>query len=119
MNFEDLKQYCLNKKCVTMDFPFDENTLVFRVGGKMFLLTNISDPKFKINLKCDPILAQYLRQEYTSITPGYHMNKRHWNTVSINENMPVEKLLWMIDMSYDLVLKSLRKADREMIINSN
>jgi predicted DNA-binding protein (MmcQ/YjbR family) len=118
MNFETLKQYCLYKKCVTMDFPFDDNTLVFRVGGKMFLLTNINDPNLKINLKCDPFIAESLRQEYSSITPGYHMNKRHWNTVAVDENIPNERLLWMIDMSYDLVLKSLKKADREFIINS-
>jgi predicted DNA-binding protein (MmcQ/YjbR family) len=118
MDFESLKQYCSNKKCVTMDFPFDDNTLVFRIGGKMFLLANINEPKFKITLKCDPLMAESLRQEYTSVIPGYHMNKRNWNTVSIDGSIPNEKLLWMIDMSYDLVLKSLKKADREQIINS-
>jgi predicted DNA-binding protein (MmcQ/YjbR family) len=105
-------------KCVTMDFPFDDNTLVFRVGGKMFLLTNINDPKLRINLKCDPLIAESLRQEHTSVIPGYHMNKRHWNTVFIDGSIPKEKLLWMIDMSYDLVFKSLKKADRELIINN-
>jgi predicted DNA-binding protein (MmcQ/YjbR family) len=118
MDFEDVKQYCLNKKSVTMDFPFDENTLVFRVGGKIFLLTNINKPDLSINLKCDPLLAASLRQEYASITPGYHMNKRHWNTVAVDGSIPTEKILWMIDMSYDLVLKSLKKSDRELILNS-
>lgn len=119
LDFEGLKKYCLNKKGAFEDFPFDNCTLVFKVGGKMFVLTNIDCKPLYVNLKCDPFLCDVLRQEHTSIKPGYHMAKRHWNTVMLDGSIPDAKIYWMIDMSYELVLKSLRKVDREEIMNGD
>lgn len=115
MNFDELKSYCLKKKGVVVDFPFDTQTLVFRVGSKMFALTNMNKFPLQVNLKCEPYLAEELRSEFTSIKPGYHMNKKHWNTVVIDGTLDDGKLFWMIDMSYKLVFNSLKKADRKRI----
>jgi len=84
MNVGDIREYCLLKKGVTEEFPFDEETIVFKVMGKIFLLTNINDPEISVNLKCDPEKAIELREKYESVRPGYHMNKKHWNTVIID-----------------------------------
>ena len=80
MNIESLREYCISKKNVTESFPFGEDTLVFKTDGKIFALVNL-DGDLSINLKCDPALAIELRERYSSVTPGYHMNKKHWNTV--------------------------------------
>lgn len=117
MNLETLKSYCLRKKGVVEDFPFDTETLVFKVGSKMFALTNLNKSPLQINLKCDPYAAEELRSEFPSITPGFHMNKKHWNTVVIDGTLDEGKIFWMIDMSYNLVFNSLRKIDREKINN--
>ncbi|KAF2956331.1 MmcQ/YjbR family DNA-binding protein [Marinitoga sp. 38H-ov] len=118
MDLENLKEYCLNKKGVWIDFPFDEENMVFKVGSKMFALTNINSERFWVNLKCDPFLSEKLREEYKGIIPGYHMNKKHWNTVYINEDVPDEKIKWLIDISYDLVFKSLKKSEKDEIKGS-
>lgn len=115
MNIEELREYCIAKKGVTEGFPFDEVTLVFKVGGKMFALTNLDgDPS--VNLKCDPEKAIDLREQYSSIVPGYHMNKTHWNTIymdgSINDNLLKE----LIDLSYKLILDSLPKSKRAEVL---
>lgn len=115
MNLETFKNYCLSKKGVVEDFPFDAETLVFRVGSKMFALTNLNKSPLQVNLKCDPYLALELRSEFESIKPGYHMNKKHWNTVTIDGTLDEGKIFWMLDMSYDLVFKSLKKIERERI----
>jgi predicted DNA-binding protein (MmcQ/YjbR family) len=115
MNVDDLISYCRDKKGETDDFPFDESTLVFRVGGKIFALTSIDDEESRVNLKCDPELAVILRDEFSSVIPGYHMNKKHWNTVYLSGDVSQEKLKWMIDNSYDLVFASLKKSERERI----
>ncbi len=115
MNFDELKSYCLKKKGVVEDFPFDTETLVFRVGSKMFALTNMNKFPLQVNLKCEPYLAEELRSEFSSIKPGYHMNKKHWNTEVIDGTLDDGKLFWMIDMSYKLVFNSLKKADRKRI----
>ena len=81
INLEEIRMYCLQKKGVTEDFPFDEETLVFKVMGKLFLLTNINDVEISVNLKCNPELAIELREQYESVQLGYHMNKKMWNTV--------------------------------------
>lgn len=117
VDFNTLKKYCLSKKGVFEDFPFDNCTLVFKVGGKMFALTNIDCMPLHVNLKCDPFLCEALRQEYASVKPGYHMAKKYWNTVVMDDSIPDEKVFWMIDMSYDLVFKGLRKQEREAITN--
>ncbi|MBN2571991.1 MAG: MmcQ/YjbR family DNA-binding protein [Ignavibacteriales bacterium] len=112
MIFEKIREYCLKKKGVTEDFPFDERTLVFRVMGKMFLLTDL-EPPFYINIKCDPEKAIELRERYEGVTPGYHMNKNHWNTIDLNSNIPIREIFNWIDHSYELVLLGLSKKERE------
>lgn len=112
MDLKQFKSYCLSKKGVTEAFPFDEETLVLKVGPKMFALTNINTPILEVNLKCDPFMSQDLRKEYSSIKPGYHMNKTHWNTVTVDGTVPEDKLLFLIDLSYDLVFKSLKKSEK-------
>lgn len=116
MKLKSLRDYCLNKTGVYETFPFDEETLVFKVGSKMFALTNIKTDKLFVNLKCDPDMADGLRRDYTFIKPGYHMNKRHWNTVELSEASDEEFICWMIDNSYDLVFKSLKKNEKEEIL---
>lgn len=113
MNIESFREYCLKKNGVTEEFPFDENTLVFKVGGKIFALTDLVDLPFRVNLKCDPETAAELRERYDSVQPGYHMNKKHWNTVLFDGSIPVSELKKMIDDSYSLVLKRLKKSLRE------
>ena len=117
MDLKTVIDHCRKKKGVTEDFPFDEETLCIRVGNKIFLLTIIHGDPLDINLKCDPLLAIDLRDEFGSIRPGYHMNKVHWNTVTLDGSVPKERILWMIDHSYDLVFNKLKKADRDRISN--
>jgi len=102
MNIESLRDYCLGKKNVTESFPFGEDTLVFKVDGKIFALANL-DGDLSINLKCDPALAIDLRERYSSVIPGYHMNKKHWNTINLNGTIPEKEILGWIDHSYTLV----------------
>ena len=106
MNIEKLRDYCLSKAGVTESFPFDENTLVFKVGGKMFLLTDLVD-ELSMNVKCDPELAIELRERYPEVTPGYHMNKKYWNTIMLKGDIPESILLEWIDHSYQLVFDAL------------
>ena len=119
MHIESFRNYCLNKKGVTEDFPFDDKTLVFKVMGKMFALAGLEWEEFSANLKCDPDWAIELREEYgDDIQPGYHMSKKHWNTVRFEGGDLEEKMLKeLIDHSYDLVVKGLRKKDREALEN--
>jgi len=113
MNIEEFRDYCLNKKGVEETFPFGEQTLVFKVMGKMFALTGLENEIFKVNLKCNPERAIELREEYEDIQPGWHMSKKHWNTVTNNSDVPDQLLQEMIDQSYDLVVKSLTKKLRD------
>ena len=115
MNIEDFRDYCLRKPMVTESFPFDATTLVFKVGGKMFALTGLDDPEFKVNLKCDPDWAVELREEYPSIRPGWHMNKQHWNTVVVDGSFSAELFRELIDHSYALIVSSLPREVREQI----
>jgi len=117
MDLELLRKYCLNKPWATEDMPFGEDVLVFRVGGKMFALVALDEVPSRVNLKCDPDLALDLRDRYEQVTPGYHMNKKHWNTVEIDGGIPITDLRKMIDHSYELVTKSLSKADRKKLKN--
>lgn len=107
MDIEAFRTYCLQKKCTTESFPFDESTLVFKVMGKMFALANL-EGDFTVNLKCDPDLALELREAYEAVTPGYHMSKVHWNTILVSE-VPVNKLKEWTDHSYNLVYDALPK----------
>ena len=111
MNIDDFRDYCLDKKGVTESFPFDKKTLVFKVG-KMFALTDVEGFQ-SINLKCDPERAVELRETYQGVIPGYHMNKTHWNTVSVNSDVPEKLILELINHSYELVAKSLTKKQRD------
>jgi predicted DNA-binding protein (MmcQ/YjbR family) len=112
MNIEFFREYCLSKSGVTEDTPFDPNTLCFRVGNKIFAIIDID--KFEsVNLKCDPEKAILLREKHNGITPGYHMNKKHWNTVSCDGSVPTPLLLELVDHSYNLVFSSLPKKIRE------
>ena len=109
MNIEYIREYCLAKKGTTEGFPFDETTLVFKVMGKMFFLTGLNREPTQINLKCDPEYALELRDQYSDITGGYHMSKKHWNTVVIEGALEDKMILSLIDHSYNLVVKSLTK----------
>jgi predicted DNA-binding protein (MmcQ/YjbR family) len=111
MNIEQIREYCLKKKGVTEEFPFDEETLVFKVAGKIFLLASLESIPLQINLKCDPEKAIELREEYESVQPGYHMNKKHWNTIIFDGTVPTKKILEWIDDSYNLVVAGLKKSD--------
>ncbi len=119
MNIEELRKYCISKKGVTEDFPFDVDTLVFKVLGKMFALVGLKKweaGEKAINLKCDPEYAQELRAEYSSIRAGYHMSKKHWNTLYIQEGELSPKFICaLIDHSYDMVVKGMPKKMRESL----
>lgn len=114
MNAEDIRDYCLSKPSVTESFPFDDVTLVFKVMNKMFALTSL-DGDLRINLKCDPEKAILLREQYPSVTPGFHMNKKHWNSVLVDSLISDRLIKKWIDDSYDLVVRSLpRKMQLEL-----
>lgn len=108
MHIEQLRDYCLAKKGVEETFPFGEDTLVFKVMGKMFAVTSLSEP-VSVNLKCNPEKAIELRASFGAVKPGYHMNKTHWNTISYNEDVSDALILELIDHSYQLVVSSLTK----------
>jgi predicted DNA-binding protein (MmcQ/YjbR family) len=118
MNIQQLYEFCLSKKGVTEHFPFDEDTLVFKVGGKMFCLASLKEWEAgnpSLNLKCNPERAIELREQYEAIKPGYHMSNVHWNTVSVNTDVPQKVLIDLINHSYDLVFSSLTKKLQEEI----
>ena len=112
MNIEDFREYCVRKPGVTEEFPFDEVTLVFKVMGKMFALTNL-DGDWSLALKCDPQRAIDLREQFPAIQPGYHMSKVHWNTVMMDGSLPQPLVLEMIDHSYQLVVGKLPKKVKD------
>lgn len=109
MDIEQLRNYCIDKKGVEECFPFDEETLVFKVMGKMFLLVGIDSKPVEFNVKCDPELAIQLREKYDCVRPGFHMSKTHWNTVVCDGSVPKKTLKEWIDHSYDEVVKGLTK----------
>jgi len=113
INIEEVRDYCLAKPCVTEGFPFDEKSLVFKVCNKMFAILSL-DEDFRINLKCNPEKAVKLREEYSEIIPGYHMNKKHWNTVDLEGKLKADFVKQLIDDSYNLVFKSLPKKIRDL-----
>ena len=111
MTREEYREYCLSKNGVIEDFPFDETTVVYKVGGKMFTL---ADTDFKrINIKCHPDEAIILREKYPSVIPGYHMNKQHWNTVNLDGSIEDELIYGWLDDAYDLVVAKLTKKRRQ------
>jgi predicted DNA-binding protein (MmcQ/YjbR family) len=115
MDTVEFREYCMTKSDVTEGMPFGETVLVFKVAGKMFALVSLDEVPATANLKCDPDLALDLRDRYEQVRPGYHMNKKHWNTVEIEAGIPEAELRKMIDHSYDLVVQSLPRASRSKI----
>lgn len=113
MDIEQLRDYCLKLKDATEEFPFGNETLVFKVKGKIFLLCGLDNDPLQFNAKCDPDRAEELREQYPAIIPGYHMNKKHWNTVMVDGSLSNAMLRELIDHSYHLVYKSLPKKLRE------
>jgi predicted DNA-binding protein (MmcQ/YjbR family) len=118
MDIENFRDYCLSKPETEECLPFDENTLAFKVCGKIFALTDLASAEFSVNLKSDPEKAIELRAEYDEVQAGYHMNKKHWNTVNFEGRISNKLLTEMIDDSYLLVVQSLKKADRERILTA-
>ena len=114
MNIEELREYCISKDFTTEELPFGPDTLVFKVGGKVFLLVGLDQVEdLRFNVKCDPEYAVELREKYEhTVFPGYHMNKKHWNTVVVNRQLGDDKLLELINHSYELVFQSLPKSVR-------
>src|SRR6266516_5793075 len=119
MDLAQFREYCLSKPRATEGTPFGPDVLVFKVGGKMFALAALDDVPATVNLKCDPDLALDLRDRYDEVRPGYHMNKKHWNTVEIQGAIPHVELRKMIDHSYDLVAKSLPKPRARVAARSS
>ncbi|MEW5733283.1 MAG: MmcQ/YjbR family DNA-binding protein [Thermodesulfobacteriota bacterium] len=115
MDFEEAVAHLAVKKGAEKDFPFGPEVLVFKVMGKMFALMGLDADPVSINLKCDPTRAEMLRELFPAVTPGYHMNKKHWITVTLDGSVPDEEVRAMMDDSYDLVVKGLGKADRERL----
>lgn len=109
MNIEEFRDYCLSKKYVTECFPFDEKTLVFKVAGKMFALSGLEHQPSTVNLKCDPEKAIELREEFSDVIEGFHMNKKHWNTITIEGSLSYKFIKELVDHSYDMVVKGMTK----------
>ena len=119
MNIETFRTYCLSKKGVTEEFPFNETTLVFKVMGKMFALTGLDNIPFSVNLKCDPDRSLELREYHPEIQPGYHMSKKHWNTVNFSGSLTTNMLCELTDHSYKLVVSGLTKKAKQELENIN
>ena len=115
MNVEDLRRYCLAKKGATENFPFDEVTLVFKAAGKIFLILPLDEPELKFTVKCPPEKAIEMREKFLCVTPGFHMNKSMWNTVTIDGSVESKILKEWIDTSYDEVVKKLTKKERSKL----
>jgi predicted DNA-binding protein (MmcQ/YjbR family) len=119
MDIQQYYEFCLSKKGVTEHFPFDEDTLVFKVGGKMFALSSLKEWEKgtpSLNLKCDPEWGEELRAQYEAIQPGYHMSKVHWNTIAFNGDVSDKMMCELISHSYELVFKSLTKKIQNEIL---
>ena len=116
MDLETFREYCLTKPNVAEGTPFGADTLVFKVEKKIFALASLDDVPPRVNLKCDPERALDLRDRYEEVQPGYHMNKKHWNTVLLDGVIPEREIKKMIDHSYELVVQSLPKSKRETLL---
>jgi len=115
MKPDRLHELCLSLPGAVEDFPFGPETSVFKVGGKMFALSQLDNPPLRVSLKCEPELAEQLRLTYEEIGPGYHLNKRHWNTVALDGSLEERMVRDMIEDSYDLVVDGLPRARREAL----
>lgn len=110
MDLADFREYCLTKPGATEGTPFGETVVVFKVGGKIFALASLDEIPATANIKCDPDLALELRDRFEQVRPGYHMNKKHWNTVELESGVPDAELRKMIDHSYELIVRQLPKS---------
>jgi predicted DNA-binding protein (MmcQ/YjbR family) len=119
VTFRELRDYCLAKPGAAESFPFDETVLVFKVAGRIFALTSIERLPLSVSLKCDPDFAAELRDRYPAVQPGYHLNKKHWNTVDLEAGLPRDEIRAWIDHSYDRVVASLSRADRGALRSPN
>ena len=119
MKYDILEERLLSQKGAFKDFPFGDDVAVFKVVGKMFALVAWSDDPLRITLKCDPDEANFLRSLFDAVKPGYYMNKDHWNTITLDGSVPEDVLLKMINSSYALVVRGLRKSDREKLENQS
>jgi predicted DNA-binding protein (MmcQ/YjbR family) len=117
VDFKKISYYCLSKKGAYEDYPFGNDVFVAKIASKMFALISERNNQLTISLKCNPILADNLRQQYPCITPGYHLNKAHWNTIVIDGSLTESELFKMIDHSYELIFKGLKKIEKETIQN--
>lgn len=115
MQLKQLLKYCLRKPGTEQELPFGPGTIVVKVAGKMFILTGEDDPVKSVNLKCDPFYAMELRDRYKAVTPGYHMNKVHWNTVAFDGSIPDSEIKKMIDHSYEMVVNGLSQAAKKKL----
>jgi predicted DNA-binding protein (MmcQ/YjbR family) len=115
MNRDRAHAVCGNHPGAVEGFPFGDDVAVFKVGGKIFAMVSLSDRPAQVSLKCDPDLAVELRSRYDAVAAGYHLNKTHWNTVTLNGSIPTDEVAEMIDDSYRLVVGTLRRADREKL----
>jgi predicted DNA-binding protein (MmcQ/YjbR family) len=115
MNRNDLAAYCLSKTAAQVDQPFGPDVDVFKVKGKMFALLPVASDPLTISLKCDPVLATMLRDTYPAVTAGWHLNKRHWNSVKVDGSVADDEIEEWIDHSYEQVVKGLTKAEREQL----
>ena len=113
MNIEELREYCISKKGVEETLPFGPDTLVFKVMGKIFLITGIDSKPVSFNVKCEPSNAIELREKYTCVKPGFHMNKKHWNTIVCDGSVSSKLIKQWIEESYNLILNSLPKKSKE------
>jgi predicted DNA-binding protein (MmcQ/YjbR family) len=116
MNYEALEKLLLSRNGAIIDYPFGPEAAVFKVAGKMFAIVAWEDDPLRVSLKCDPLEADFLRTMYDAVKPGYHLNKSHWNTITLDGSVPEGLLCKMIDSSYALVVKGLTKAERELLI---
>ena len=119
MNIEEFRNYCLRKAHATEGFPFGPETLVFKIGGKIFALTGLDEANFSVNLKCNPEYALELREKHPEVQPGFHMSKKHWNTVQFDGSFSDSFLQELIDHSYELVFNSLSKSQRNELIRNH
>lgn len=117
LDYAALRTRCLQQPGAEETWPFGPEVTVFKVRGKMFALCFPDGDPLRINLKCEPQIAEWLREEYSAIQPGYHMNKRHWNTITLGGDFPAERVLDQIENSYALVVKGLTKAERQALLS--
>ena len=115
MKPSELRDRCLALPGAEETFPFGPENSVFKVAGKVFALSRLDANPLRVSLKCEPALAEQLREAHAAVIPGYHLNKRHWNTVELDDSVPDEELLDLIDHSYDLVVSTLTKAQRDSL----